>query len=329
MTDSIRWGILSTARIAETAFLPALRAAGQRALLVGGRDLARAQEFADRNGIERAVSGYESVLQSPDVEAVYIPLPNSLHADWTIRALESGKAVLCEKPLCASPEEMEQVLATARRTPGPLWEAFVFPYHAQQKRILEILSAGTIGRLRDITSEFHYNLTSTANIRLVPELAGGALNDVGCYPVRFAQLVFDASPTAGTAAARWSDRDVDLQLEGVLEFGETHQLLISCGMTRDTGTFSRVIGEHGEIRVTNPFHARDFDTLEIRTEARVMVEHVGNREPTFAPALRHIQAVIRGDEQPRHTALDDSAATETGLDVLRRSAMSGCRELAT
>ncbi|HEV3309482.1 MAG TPA: Gfo/Idh/MocA family oxidoreductase [Chloroflexota bacterium] len=329
MNDSIRWGIVSTARIAETAFIPALRAAGQRAILVGGRDLARAQVFADRNGVESAVSGYDNVLQSPDVDAVYIPLPNSLHAEWTMRALEAGKAVLCEKPLCVSPEEVERVLATARRTPGPLWEAFVFPYHRQHRRILEIVSAGMIGPLCDITSEFHFNLTSTANIRLAPELAGGALNDVGCYPVRFAQLVFDASPTAATAVAKWSEKDVDLQLEGVLECTEAHRLLISCGMTRDTGTFSRVIGEHGEIRATNPFHARDFDTLEIRTGNEVTVEHVGNHEPTFAPALRHIQAVIRGDEQPRHTALDDSAATGTGLDVLRRSARSGCRELVT
>src|SRR5215470_15921024 len=129
-SDPVRWGIISTANIARGQFLPGLRAAGGVPAAVAGRDLGRAQAWAEQHGVDRAVAGYQALIDDPDIDALYIPLPNSLHAEWTVKALRAGKPVLCEKPLCGTLAETEQVLAVARETGTLLWEAFVFPSHA-------------------------------------------------------------------------------------------------------------------------------------------------------------------------------------------------------
>jgi predicted dehydrogenase len=336
MSNDIRWGVLSTAHIAQAAFLPGIKVAGGRAHAVAGRDRDRTDSFARSNGIEHVLVGYERLIESPDIEAIYNPLPNSLHAEWTIKALVAGKAVLCEKPLCGSLGQTAAVLEVARRAPKPLWEAFVFPFHRQQRRLQELVTSGAIGQLREIHSEFFFKLRTRQNIRLAPDLAGGALNDVGCYPLRFAQLTFPAVPKLGTAVARWSPEGVDEEARGVLEYeGDAMQgvpgarhLVFACGMTRDSGTFTRLLGDEGEVRITNPFHARADSSIEIRTNGEVAVERLGTEEPTFAEAIRHIHAVLRQDAAPLHTALDDSLATETALDLLHRSARSGTVETA-
>ena len=172
--EPIRWGILGTAGIAENAFLPALRATGEGiALTVASRDRARAEAWANEHGVARGVEGYEHVVTDPEIEAVYIPLPNGLHAEWTIAALQAGKAVLCEKPLCGTVEDTERVLATARASTGPLWEAFVFPFHEQMDRVRQMLDDGVVGRVREIQSRFHFVLDDPEDIRLFAELAGG------------------------------------------------------------------------------------------------------------------------------------------------------------
>jgi predicted dehydrogenase len=328
MPSAIGWGILGTAHIAESAFLPALHAAGGgQALAVAGRDRKRTEAFSQSQGIERALTGYQSLLDTSEIHAVYIPLPNSLHAEWTVKALEAGKAVLCEKPLCGSLEQCRQVLAAARRAEKPLWEAFVFPYHRQQRRLLELVGSRAVGRLDEIHSEFFFNLTKRENIRLSSELGGGALNDVGCYPLRFAQLIFEASPVRGTALAHWTHGGVDREARGVVDYG-VRRLVFACGMTRDSGTFTRIIGDEGEIRVSNPFHPRADDTIEIRAKGKESVERLGVAEPTFAEAIRHIHAVLREAAEPEFTALDDSWGTELALDLLHRSARSGQAEHA-
>ena len=182
---------MGTAGIARKQFLPALREAGGTAAVVAGRELARAQEYAASQGIGRAVQGYQALLDDPGVDVIYLPLPNSLHAEWTVNALRAGKPVLCEKPLCGTLAETRQVLAVAQQTGTLLWEAFVFPFQAQLARLRGLLADGTIGELREIQANFHFQLSRPADIRLRRDLAGGALNDVGCYPVRLAGELID------------------------------------------------------------------------------------------------------------------------------------------
>src|SRR5947209_16928199 len=192
MNEPIRWGILGTANIARAQFLPALRAAGTGvASVVGSRDRTRSEGWAAEHGVERGVAGYEALVTAPDVDAIYIALPNHLHAEWAAAALRAGKAVLCEKPLCTSVAETETLLNLAQQFGSLLWEAFVFPFHDQFVQLQELIGSGTIGDTREIQSNFYFKVRSRENIRLSPDMYGGALNDVGCYPLRLAQLLFE------------------------------------------------------------------------------------------------------------------------------------------
>ena len=190
VTGEVRWGILGAAHIASRQFLPGLReAGGGRAALVASRDYARADAFANLHGVERAAEGYDAVVDSPAIDAVYVALPNSHHSRWTQRALETGKAVLCEKPLCVGSAQTAAVLETAATTGALLWESFVFPFQHQHLRLLALVKSGAIGEVRELDSTFSYNLGRLEDIRLSEELGGGALADVGCYPIRLAQEV--------------------------------------------------------------------------------------------------------------------------------------------
>src|ERR1035438_9175902 len=189
VTGQVRWGIVGTAKIARTAFLPGLRVAGGVAAAVAARDLARAQDYAHANVIGRAIEGYQNLIDDPDVDALYIPLPNGLHAEWTIQALRAGKPMLCEKPLRG------------------------------------LLADGAIGELREIQSNFHFMMSGSVNIRLSRALEGGAVNDIGCYPVRLARELFGDEHESAWATARWGGDGVDVDTQGSLGFPGGRQLL--------------------------------------------------------------------------------------------------------
>jgi predicted dehydrogenase len=318
---------LGTAGIAESAFLPALRQAGDGAAVsVGGRDGSRARSWAAEQSVARGVAGYERVVDDPEIEAIYIPLPNGLHAEWTIAALEAGKAVLCEKPLCVTPEETRRVLATAEAASVPLWEAFVFPFHQQIERVHDALAGGQIGEVREIASRFHFVLDDPRDIRLSAELGGGSLYDVGCYPIRLARLLFDSEPDLDRAIADavWTASGVDSELWGALTFPGDRRLLFSCGFVAADDTFTRVFGTEGELRMTNPFHPGDGDTYAIVTGDEVQ-QHASAPagEHSFTPAIRHIHAVLRGREQPRHLAVDEAMGNATAIAALLATARRG------
>jgi len=318
----VRWAILGTANIARASFLPGLReAGGGRPELVAGRELAPAEEFARREGVGRAVLGYAAALEDPSVDAVYIALPNSLHAEWTKRALAAGKAVLTEKPLCLSPGETQGVLQAAWATGALLWEAFVFPFQAQFRRLGELLAEGAIGELREIQSDFHFRIRAP-NIRLEPELGGGALNDVGCYPLHLGSLLLGGRPTEARAARRLGPEGVDMETQGLLRYPGGGTLLFSCGMARPYDTFTRLLGSAGEIRLQNPFHPGPADALELRAGGGVRVEHPTVDEHSFSAALRHVHAVLRGECEPEQLAVETALPTAQALELVRGAAIS-------
>lgn len=311
----VRWGIVGTANIARASFLPGLRYAGGTAAVVGSRDPEAARAWAADKGVERAAT-YAEAVSADDVDVVYVALPNHLHAEWTIAALRAGKAVLCEKPLCTSVPETEQVLQVARETGMPLWEAFVFPFQRQFERLERLVHDRAIGDVREIQSSFYFQLRNRQNIRLSMEMAGGALNDVGCYCLHLALLLFREQAEAGVAMATWAHEGVDEETQGVVAFPGGKHLTFGCGMLRPYDTLTRVLGDNGEIRLSNPFHPGGDDTLELRVPSGVTTEHLVDREPSFGPALEHIQAVVRGTEQPRHLAIHDSLPVARALAML-------------
>jgi predicted dehydrogenase len=324
--EPIRWGILGTAAIAESAFLPALRETGQGvALTVGSRAIERGRAWAEEQGITRAVEGYDAVIADPEVEAVYVPLPNGLHAEWTIAALEAGKVVLCEKPLCGTVEDTERVLAAARATGVPLWEAFVFPFHEQMERVRAMIADGTLGQVREIQSRFHFVLDDPDNIRLFANLAGGSIQDVGCYPIRLARLLFDAEPDLSRtiADAEWTADGADTELWGALVFPGDRRLVFSCGFRSGYDTLTRVLGTEAEIRLTGPFHPDSDDAMTIVRDGEFETEPAPTSgEMSFTPAIRHIHRVIRGLEEPRHLAVDEALGNAQAIAALLDSARS-------
>jgi predicted dehydrogenase len=323
MQDQVRWGIAGTARIARSAFLPAVAEAGGIAAAVAGRDTARATEWAQANGVERAITGYQRLIDDPDVDAIYIPLPNGLHAEWTIKALSAGKPVLCEKPLTGSPEDTDEVLAVAAQTGTPLWEAFVFPFHDQMARIRGLLAEGVIGDLREIQSNYHFPLRDTRHdIRMSAGLAGGALYDVGCYPVWLARHLFAADPDTVRGNAIWDPAGVDVATWGYLGFPGDRRLLMSCGFRRAQDTFSRLLGTGGQIHITNAFHPGADDRFEVLAAGRDPVSHpgAGPDRYSFTPAVRHIQAVVQGREEPRWLAVETSPGSARALADLAAAA---------
>ena len=313
----IRWGIVGTANIARAAFLPGLRHAGGAAEAVASRDLGRAQQYAAEHGIARAVGSYTELITDPGIDALYIPLPNSMHAEWVITALRAGRPVLSEKPLCGNLADTERVLAVARETGTPLWEAFVFPFHAQMRNLRDAVRSGAIGELREIQSDFHFMVSRPENIRFSADLEGGALNDVGCYPIRLAFELFGEEHESAWADAAWGGRGVDVDSWGSLGYPGGRRLMLSCGLRRSYDAFTRLLGTAGEIRITNPFHPSAGDEFEVLARGRDAQIVQAADEPSFAPAIRHIQDVLLGEEQPRLLAVDTAMPVARALDDLR------------
>jgi predicted dehydrogenase len=332
--DQIRWGIVGTANIARAQFLPGLReAGGGRATRVASRDRAKAEAYASAHGIDQGIEGYAALVESPHIDAVYVALPNALHAEPTIRALQAGKAVLCEKPLSVGATQTKEVLDVAATAARPLWEAFVFPFQAQHQRLKRLLEDGAIGRPAELYSAFHFLLSNPANIRMDAALGGGALADVGCYPIRLAFELFGGADGSGEPAGAQrggqaqacearTENGVDTDAAGIVTFGTgsaTQRLLLTCGFKRSFDTFTSVLGSAGQIRLTNPFHPGPADTLTIsRPNADPVTERPTTDNRSFTAAIRHIHAVLRGEQAPVHTAAEYALPAARVLEDLQR-----------
>ena len=248
----MRWGILGPGRIAR-AFLTGLGGSGsEAAVAVGSRDAGRARAVADDFGVPRAYGSYGDLLGDGEVEAVYIGLPNSLHAEWSEAAARAGKHVLCEKPLGRSAAEAEGMFRAAREHGVWLMEAFMYRFHPRTLRLAELVRAGTIGDVRLVRASFGFTVTDTANVRLSAELAGGALMDVGCYAVNAARLVVGRRPSRASAVARWAASGVDETLAGTLQYdGAVAQ--VACSLASSRHQVVQVVGSEGVLDVPEAF----------------------------------------------------------------------------
>jgi predicted dehydrogenase len=314
-----RWAVLGTANIAAKSFLPAMRAAGGHAVVVGSRDADRARVWADANEVEQTAD-YAGALERDDVDAVYIALPNIEHTAWAARAVAAGHAVLCEKPLGIDTADTEALLTEIPQD-ALLWEAFVFPFHPQTARLAQLCAPdGPIGGLREIISEFHFRAGSPENIRWSAERGGGALMDVGCYPVRLARLLYDAEPTAAAASSVWAGSGVDAETASVLDFPDDRRLILSAGLQRYPSTFTRLIGDSGELLVSNPFHPTDRDVVELWRDGERVESWPAGPQRAFQYAVEHIDAVVTENATPRFLATDTALGNARALDLVREAA---------
>ena len=254
--DPVRWGVLGAAKIGVRAVLPAVAEAGNaRLVAVASRDEARGQALAADYPDARALGSYEALLADDAVEAVYIPLPNSMHAEWTIRALEAGKHVLCEKPLGVNADEVRRIRAASERAGRLVMEAFMYRFHPQIRWTLEQLAAGRIGAVRLVRSAFVFDLHSRPNdIRLQGTLGGGSLMDVGCYPLNFCRAVFSAAPREIAARVVVPPGSaVELAMGAALDFGEGRLGMIDSSFMLPREFFAEVVGERGRIFLPGPY----------------------------------------------------------------------------
>ncbi len=253
----LRWGVLGTSRIAEQKVIPAIVASSNGQIVAVSSGSGRAAEYAGRLGIPIAYDDHQALLADPDIDAVYIPLPNSLHASWTIRAAEAGKHVLCEKPIALTPEELTAVESACDAAGVQLAEAFMYRHHPQLDVVRSVITSGRIGRLVGIDARFHFLLDPAAgpNIRLDPSLGGGALRDVGCYPIDLMNLLLGRAPSQVIALS--TERGgVDTTTAGVLRYDTPDGPVVgsfSCGFDAPAGDSALLIGSAGTIAIRRPF----------------------------------------------------------------------------
>lgn len=289
MAAKVRWGILSTANIARTAFMPALQTASNvEVVAVASRDLDRAFGFATRFNIPHSYGSYADLLKDREVDVVYVPLPNSLHHHWALQALQAGKHVLVEKPMGLSAAECLELAAAADANGVRLMEGFMYRFHPQISALLTLIDSGAIGRLSHMHSAFSFRLARADNIRLQPELGGGSLMDVGCYCVNIFRTLADEEPVEVSALARWHPGGVDESMCGTLRFAGGITAQFDCSLNLARRETFLAAGTEATVELPRAFLPgtaatqmivrKGYNSLETRTiagvdEYRLMVEH--------------------------------------------------------
>jgi len=321
----VRWGILSTSGFAQDKVLPAWRRCRHVELAaIASRNLVRARAVAAAFDIARAHGSYEALLADPEVDAVYNPLPNHLHVPWTIKALEAGKHVLCEKPIAMTAAEAETLLAAARRHPRlKVMEAFMYRLHPQWQRAVAIVQGGGIGEPRVVQSLFSYFNTDPGNIRNQAEAGGGALMDIGCYAISLARLVFGGEPRRVLGLI---DRDpgfaTDRIAAGVLDFGGRSS---SFTVSTQLQPYQRVqvLGTEGRIELEIPFNAPPDRACRIWHQRGERIDEIAFEvcDQYTIEGDAFSQAIL--DDTPVPTPLDDAVANMRVIDAVFASARTG------
>lgn len=319
----LRIGILGAARIAPAALVkPAREVEGAEIVAVAARDPNKARRFARKHRLPRVHESYGDLLEDPDIDAVYNPLPNGLHCAWTIAALAAGKHVLCEKPIASNEAEARRMAEAAERAGRVLMEAFHWRYHPLATRILEILAGGELGSIRHVESAVCFPLPIPGDIRWRFELAGGATMDAGCYAVSQVRHFAGAEPEVVSAVARSSSPKVDRYMRAELRFpdGCTGRVTASMFSTTLLKIASKVVGDEGELRILNPILPHAFHRLTVRTGSETRRERVPG-EATYTCQLRAFVAAVRdgglvptdGWDGVRNMAVIDAIYDRAGL----------------
>ncbi len=318
---TLRWGILGAANIARKAVIPAIQLSNNgRVVAIASRSRERAEQIAQAMEIPNVFDDYAALLHSPGVDAVYIPLPNSEHYRWTIAAVMAGKHVLCEKPLAMNASEAEEMAAAAARARVVLAEAFMYRHHPLVEHVLALLHGGLIGELAMIRSNFSFYLQGEDNIRLVKELGGGALMDVGCYPVSLARLVTGAEPVAFAALASYAPSGIDESFAGALRFGDGVLAQFDVSFKASGGSSYELIGTTGKLVVRQGFKPAADE------EGEILLHQQGEFSRIFTEAadqyclmVEDFAAAVFGERLPRYP-VQDAIANMRVIDALRETA---------
>jgi predicted dehydrogenase len=326
---ALRWGVLGVARIATQKVIPAIQQASNcEVVAIASRDSARAQQAAKTLGIRRAHGSYETLLDDPEVDAVYVPLPNHLHALWTTRAAESGKHVLCEKPIALTADEARTLLAVRDRSGVHIQEAFMIRGHPQWKRAKALVDAGELGDVRAMSGFFSYLNTDAKNVRNVKEFGGGGLLDIGCYLVNTARFIFGGEPIRVAGAVELDPRfDVDRLASMMLDFGGRHAIG-TCSTQLQPYQRIHIVGSKGRLEIEVPFNAAPdhscrlfFDRTGDLWGAAVEIIPLDLCDQFTLQAQAFADAILHN--RPQAVPLEDAVANMTCIDAIARSSKSG------
>ncbi len=318
----IRWGVLSTANIASRRVIPAIHnSRNGEVVAVASRGVEKARAFADRNGIPRAHGSYEALIEDPNVDAIYIPLPNSLHAEWSIRCAEAGKPTLCEKPLASDTPEAQMMVDAFRERQIPFAEAFMYRFHPRTERVRQLLADGEIGDLQLIDATFSFVVRKEDDVRLKAELAGGSLWDIGTYCVNVMRLMTGEEPIKVHAVGQCGKvSGVDEWLTGVLQFPSAVLGNFSCSLRSQGAHGYHLRGREGCIEI------RDGFVPEINQVTEIIVKRGAEETRIEIPPADHYQLMVEDfayallDNRPPRFAAEDGVANMAVLDALLVSA---------
>jgi xylose dehydrogenase (NAD/NADP) len=316
---SVTWGLISTARINERIIEAAKESDRVEVLAVASRDAARAEAYAREHGIERSYGGYEALLEDPDVEAVYISLPNSMHVEWSLRALEAGKHVLCEKPLSRHPDEVEQAFDRAEAAGLVLSEGFMWRHHPQAAKLVQLVINGAIGPLRVVRAAFSFQLAAVhgpKDARFDPDLDGGSLMDVGCYCLSAIRLLA-GEPERLQGQQVLGPTGIDVCFAATLAFADDRLGHFDCGFVLPSRSELEVVGEDASLFVADPFHIRSpgFELRHADGSEWIEVEPANS----YRLELENVSDAIRG-QTPLQLGRDDALGQARAIEALYRSA---------
>jgi predicted dehydrogenase len=323
----LRIGILGAARIAPSALIkPAEGNADVVVAAVAARAASRAQAFAAKHGIARVHESYETLISDPDLDAIYNPLPNSMHGRWTRAALAAGKHVLCEKPFTANAAEAREIAELAAESDRVVMEAFHYRYHPLALRIEQITASGELGKLQRVETAMCFPLPKFSDLRYNYSLAGGATMDSGSYPVHMARTFGGATPEVVSAQAKLRDPQIDRAMTAELRFPGGHTGRVRCSMWSSNllQISARAVGEDGELRVLNPVMPHFFHRLSVRSADGKRVERFSRRASYAYQLDAFAAAVLRGE--PVKTTPEDAVENMTVIDAIYRAAGLPLRE---
>jgi predicted dehydrogenase len=323
--SKVRWGILSTAKIGVEKVIPAMQLGEYcEVTAIASRNLDKAQAAARQLGIPKAYGSYEALLADPDIDAIYNPLPNHLHVPWSLKAMEAGKHVLCEKPIGLTSAEAQELLDAARRRPElKVMEAFMYRQHPQWQRAQRLVTEGKIGELRTIQSFFSYYNVDPGNIRNMAEIGGGALMDIGCYCISLSRFIFGAEPRRVLGIVEYDPHfKIDRLASGILDFGRgTSTFTCSTQLT----PYQRVnmYGTEGRVEIEIPFNAPPDRPCKMWHQRGIEIDEIvlDICDQYTIQGDRFSQAVLNDSGVP--TPLEDAVANMKVIEALIRSAESG------
>jgi predicted dehydrogenase len=321
MTKVLNWGLLSTARI-NRALIPPLQVSKRNHLqAVGSRAQASAEAYAKEKNIERAYGSYEALLAAPDIDVIYNPLPNHLHAEWTIKAVQAGKHVLCEKPLALSVDEVDAIREAAQQHGRVVAEAFMYRHHPQTLKVQELVRTGALGTVKLIRGSFSFMLAREGDVRLNPEWGGGSIWDVGCYPISYARSVLGEEPVEVFGWQATGETGIDETFVGQLRFERDVLMQFDSSFVIPFHSFMEVVGSEGTLNIPKPFKPGVNEQVFLTREDKTEVIKVPGQELYLGEVEDMADAVLLG-RAPR-IALEDSRANVAVIRALLESAHSG------